>query len=163
MTPPRDALEEMIVTQRVFQERVDRRYRSDDIEDRIAYIRDTYVALVKEAGEALDETSWKPWTTGGRFIHHAELLTELTDIWCFLCNMWLAAMPTATPEEVATAMLITYRTKMEVNHRRQDEGYDGTNKCPVCRRALDDAHVGFTAPELICDGTVAGCRMPDLA
>lgn len=156
-------LTHMVTDQRDFQERVDPRFRGD-ITQRIAYVKDMYVALVQEAGEALNETTWKPWATAAvPAIHTLELMTELTDIWCFLCNMWLAVMPDATPEQVAEAMFINYHTKVQLNHRRQDEGYDGTNKCPVCKRALDEAHLAFVAPELICDGTVAGCRMPDLA
>jgi hypothetical protein len=33
-------------------------------------------------------------------------------------------------------------------------------RCPVCQSALND---GFRAPELQCDGTREGCKMPDLA
>lgn len=153
MIESQGALEEMVTTQRAFQERVDPRFRSVDVTERVAYIKDMYVALIQEAGEALNETSWKPWTTCESNIHLAELLTELTDVWCFLCNMWLAAMPDATVDEIATAMLITYRTKMEINHRRQDEGYDGMNKCPVCGRATDDGGVSVdTSGVKLCHG-----------
>lgn len=35
--------------------------------------------------------------------------------------------------------------------------------CPVCHSRIDASSTAFRAPELICDGTVEGCKMPDLA
>jgi dUTPase-like protein len=132
----------MITDQRMFCKRVDVRWMSDDITQRIAYVKDMYIALVQEAGEALNETTWKPWATEAvPAIHTLELITELTDIWCFVMNMWFAAMPDATPEQIAEALFQSHHTKVKVNHQRQNEGYDGTNKCSGCGRAFDDSSV----------------------
>src|SRR5690242_3102487 len=114
----------MVADQRAFQERVDRRAFSDDITQRLAYVKDMYVALVQEVGEVLNETTWKPWVTTEPAIHPAGMMAELTDAWCFLCNMWFALMPSATPTEVARAMAIAHDVKVQTNHRRQDGGYD---------------------------------------
>lgn len=35
-------------------------------------------------------------------------------------------------------------------------------ECPVCHSKLDAVSTAFRAPELICDGTAQGCKMPDL-
>jgi hypothetical protein len=37
-----------------------------------------------------------------------------------------------------------YQEKMELNRQRQRDGYDGMNKCPKCKRALDDPEVKCT-------------------
>jgi hypothetical protein len=159
VTSAEDYLTRMVSDQRAFQERVDRRPFSGDVTQRIAYVKDMYVALVQEAGEFLDETTWKPWTTATPAIHSAGVMAELTDAWCFLCNVWFAIMPHATPAEIAQAMYISHDVKVHVNHRRQDASYDGTNKCPICERAFDEPDsLGFVVENrvamcLACRGT----------
>jgi dUTPase-like protein len=133
-----DFLTRMIADQRAFQERVDPRPFTGDVSEQIAYVKDMLLALYREIGECLDETTWKPWATGEKAIHRGNLMTELTDAWCFLCNVWFAVMPNATPAQVAQAMAVNHDVKVQLNHKRQDEGYDGKHKCPHCSRALDD-------------------------
>lgn len=133
-----DHLTRMVTDQRAFQERVDRRPFSGDVAQQIAYVKDMYIALVQEAGEVLNEVTWKPWSTATPAIHTARVMAELTDVWCFLCNVWFVVMPDATPSIIAQAMAIEHDVKVHVNHRRQDEGYGGEGKCPSCGRAFDE-------------------------
>jgi hypothetical protein len=138
------SLERMVAAQRAFQERIGFDFASMTVGDRVAYVKEMYVAAVMELGEALNETTWKPWATrnsGEYAIHSLELITELTDVWCFICNIWFAVMPDATPAEIAVAMGVSHDAKVALNHTRQDDGYTGSNKCPGCGRALDDAAV----------------------
>lgn len=157
-----DNLAKMISMQRDFQRSLGYDFAAMSQRERIAYVKDMVQALIHEAGEALDEVSWKSWATA-EFVNEDNLKTELTDIWIFLMNLWLVACPGDTPEEIADVFGVNFSAKFFVNRRRQQQGYDGKNKCPVCRRALDDPNLGFTTPELICDGTVEGCKMQDVA
>lgn len=131
-----DRLDEMFRLQREFQERLPG-YRG------MAYpptspeviVREVMVmgySAICEITEAVDEVGWKPWATS-RHVNRAAYLAELADAWAFLMNLCL--LVGATPDELYEA----YLKKVETNHRRQDEKYDGvSSKCPSCKRAYDD-------------------------
>jgi hypothetical protein len=115
-------------------------------------------ALATELGEAAAEVGWKPWASPRGWVNRDAYLRELVDVGHFLANLVVGVGCSDTEWETL------YTAKQALNLKRQLEGYDGVStKCPVCHRALDDPMLGFTAPELICDGTVEGCKMPDLA
>jgi hypothetical protein len=113
--------------------------------DRINEFRTMVLALEDELHEALNETGWKPWASSRHFNTDA-VKGELVDAWCFLMSLMLLAG--MTPAELYQR----YQAKMEINHKRQDEGYSGTEKCKECGRALDD-------PATACydDGDDAWC------
>ncbi len=145
-----DRLEEMIRRQRELQVRLGYDFEKMNPWQRVAYIKEMFIAAVKELGEALDETTWKPWSSADVSVNTDAFVSELNDAWQFICNMWLAALPDADAVDVALVMSSVHERKIRVNHKRVDDNYDNTSKCPVCRRALDDQHVR-------CDGTPSGC------
>jgi len=99
-----------------------------------------HTALIDEMSEFLGEIKWKPWVSSGRGTTNRDAaIGELVDVAHFLAN--LAVAMGCTDEE----WISRYQAKMAVNAARQRDGYTGENKCPVCRRALDDAAVLCTA------------------
>lgn len=74
-----------------------------------------HTALVKEAGEALDEVAWKPWASSGYRgrMNRERYLDELVDVGHFLGNLAVAAR--CTDEEWEQR----YITKMSLNRQRQ--------------------------------------------
>lgn len=142
-----DSLEVMLKNQWELQRDLGYDFAKMNPEERIEFMKNMYIAAIQELGEVLNETSWKPWTTGVRLNTHA-LIGELNDVFQFIMNMWFAAMPTATIEDIAGTMLVIHTSKIAVNRKRARVGYDGVSgKCPECRRALDDQHVTCT-PDL---------------
>lgn len=131
----------MLARQRALQERLGYDFESMTPEQRVAYIKEMYIAAVKELGEALDETQWKPWAKGEHVIHQVPFGSELSDAWQFITNMWFVAYPGVSITGIAEMMNTYHETKVDINHRRIDQNYDGKNKCPTCKRALDDPHV----------------------
>lgn len=107
---------------------------------KIEYLRWNYIALVDELHEALAETSWKPWQTA-QYINQDAFRGEMVDALHFFVNMCLAT--DIKPEE----LLEGYLRKANRNGQRMAEGYTGLEKCPQCRRALDDEAVLCTANE----------------
>lgn len=99
--------------------------------DRIVFIRDMILALTDELHEALNETGWKPWASSDH-INEEAFKNELVDAWHFFMNLMLVAK--MSPEE----LYIRYLRKHEKNKDRQEVGYDGLDKCPMCKRAFDD-------------------------
>lgn len=76
-----------------------------------------YSALVKEAGEALDEVAWKPWVPEGRGrVNRGLYLNELVDVGHFLGNLAVAVR--CTDEEWEQR----YTSKMYLNRQRQRAG-----------------------------------------
>lgn len=136
-----DLLVEMLRRQRELQERLGYDFIVMTEAERVQYVKDMYVAAVQELGEALNETTWKPWAHGRAKINTPLFLAELNDAWQFLANMWLAVMPGATPEVIATFMHEAHSVKIEINHQRIHDNYDGKNKCSHCGRALDEVPV----------------------
>lgn len=110
-------------------------------QERDDYLRYNALALNKELCEALDETSWKPWASGS-WINREQYLGELVDVLHFIANLLLLAVDpdsTAPIQDLATEVSARYRSKRQLNAKRQAEGYDGVStKCPNCRRALDE-------------------------
>jgi dUTPase len=145
-----DHLEEMLTKQLEFQRRLGYDFPKMTVAERIRFVKDMYIAAMRELGEALDEVSWKPWTVGERF-NTTAFTSELSDAWQFIANLWFAAMPTATPREIAFAMRATLDVKILINEKRRVEGYDGVStKCSICGRATDD-------PNVACRPEIAYC------
>lgn len=137
-----DRLRQMISVQREFQTSLGYDFPQMTVRERITFIKEMYIAALSELSEALDETSWKPWTKGEPRLNSDALTSELSDCWQFTTNMWFAAFPNATPEELAEKMWLTLNAKLIVNRQRaESRTYDGvTDKCRQCSRALDDPH-----------------------
>jgi len=139
--PAPDRLAAMIALQRSLQET--HMLRGNTFADlttleRVRYVRDMYVAAIKELGEVLDETTWKPWSVAQPAIHDDHVFGELIDVWHFLMNLFLVTRPQATSEEIAAEIYRAYQRKRQINVERQVNGYAGGGKCPLCARALDD-------------------------
>lgn len=129
----KDMLTQMMAQQDELQRQIIHGSPSDivDNNDRIVFIRDMILALSDELHEALNEVGWKPWATS-RHINEEAFKNELVDAWHFFMNLLLVAR--MSPEE----LYIRYLRKREKNIQRQNDGYDGLNKCPMCGRAYDD-------------------------
>jgi len=109
--------------------------------ERIAYIHENATNVLAEIVEALGEVDWKSWVNT-KNIHEERCFGELRDAWQCLTNMMFAVLPNY--DDVALANLLEAKLieKHRVNIARIEAGYDGrTNKCPECKRALDDADV----------------------
>lgn len=108
-------------------------------EARVVFIKDMVLALTDELHEALNETSWKPWASTHGEVNDEAFFAELVDAFHFMMNLMLVAFPHEAPEKIADKLWSGYVVKNAKNLQRQQEGYDGkSNKCPGCRRALDD-------------------------
>ena len=111
-------------------------------ERRVQFIKDMVLAATDELHEALNETSWKPWSSTFGEVNEDAYFGELIDLVHFVMNLLLVAYPSLSPEGLAAAIELRYLEKRKINVRRQEDGYDGkTSKCPNCRRALDDKAV----------------------
>jgi hypothetical protein len=102
-------------------------------EARKAYVNNMTLALIAELVESLGEIPWKSWSSKDEFFPKA-YLGEIIDAGHFLMNLALIVTPYA--EDVLEA----YMHKADVNIVRQTEGYDESNKCEHCGRALDEPH-----------------------
>jgi len=101
---------------------------------KIQFIKDMILALEDELHEAMGEVGWKPWATS-RHINHDAYRNELVDALHFFVNLCLV------DGMDAQELFDRYVDKNAKNHKRQEDGYDGLNKCPGCKRALDDEAV----------------------
>jgi len=120
-------------------------YPAMTTEQRVATIKDMYIAAVQELGEVLNETTWKPWTSSEPNVHATHLIGELVDTFQFMMNMLFVARPDLKPEELSALFDLKHQQKVEVNRHRMASGYDGVStKCKVCGRALDDVDVKRT-------------------
>jgi hypothetical protein len=100
------------------------------------YIRWNTLAAIKELSEALDETSWKPWVDYEKF-NRDEFIGELVDVLHFVANLLVTAG--CTDSELSAR----YNGKMQVNAKRQADGYTDDGKCSYCHRKwVDLAHIG---------------------
>jgi hypothetical protein len=100
--------------------------------DRAAYLQIMAFSAESEIHEAMGEVGWKPWATSSH-LRKAEFMAEMVDAWHFFMNMMIGAG--MTPDDLYRG----YMVKQNINHQRITNGYDGvTNKCPSCKRALDD-------------------------
>lgn len=119
-------------------------------EERALFIKDMVLALSDELHEALQEVGWKPWATS-RHVNDEAFKGELIDAWHFFMNLILVSG--MDPFD----FMQRYISKHDKNASRQKAGYDGVaNKCPGCRRALDDDAVrcvpivGANPPSFYC-------------
>jgi dimeric dUTPase (all-alpha-NTP-PPase superfamily) len=120
----------MLDAQRALQLRFSHDFEVMSVEDRVAYISESVLALTDEAHEALRTTTWKSWTHGPRKINRDAYLAELADAFHWLLNLYLAV--NATPSEIVAG----YYGKNKINHERQDSKYTGLESCPACQREL---------------------------
>lgn len=103
--------------------------------ERIQFFKDMELALRAEMQEMLDEMSWKPWTSA-EFLNEEAVQGEIIDAFHFLLNLAMAAGFTAETFYAA------YMRKRQLNmERHRDGNYTGLDKCPGCRRAMDDPAV----------------------
>jgi hypothetical protein len=116
--------------------------RTLDGAERADWIRMNALAAIKEIGESLDETRWKPWAVRvGEVVNRELFITEIVDAMHFLAN--LLATVGCTDEEFAQR----YGTKVQVNYERQarPEGYDDVaNRTEG--RAVDDVAAALPVP-----------------
>jgi hypothetical protein len=135
MTAGYDQLVRLFEMQGSLQQQMGYDFDRMDSKALIEYIRWNVLALEDELHEALNETHWKPWITASPdFKDRERYLGEIVDVTHFLLNLCLAGR--ITPDELMSA----FEGKNARNYQRQEEGYDGTDKCdgPDCRRALDE-------------------------
>ena len=135
------AITHMLENQREMQENVygdgTPTHKLPDLE-RMDYIRTQVLALENELHEFLGETGWKPWAKSNH-INAEACKGELVDAWHFFMN--LMNHVEMTSEDLVNG----YWTKQKKNRDRQTAGYDGrAEKCPICKRALDDEAVMCT-------------------
>lgn len=134
-----DRLTEIIQRQRDLQTRYGYAYDKMDVRTRVQTITEMYVAATQELGEALNEVSWKPWTSGEHHINAHRMASEIVDTFQFMLNMLFAAYPHISAEELAKLLNEKHAAKVQINDARQRDGYDGVStKCPSCGRALDE-------------------------
>jgi len=111
-------------------------------QERDYYLTWNNLAARDELSEALSEHSWKPWSSKTGQLNRREYIKEQIDVLHFVANMLLAAG--CTDEELDTL----YQEKMDTNRARQAGDYDNTNKCTLCKRALDDVKESVLSPGL---------------
>jgi hypothetical protein len=158
----------------MFQERLQRETYKIDVlrlepEARVQFIKDQILAATDELHEALNETSWKPWSSTFGEVAEDAYFGELIDLIHFVMNLLLVAYPGLEPEALAPAIELRYLEKRKINVQRQEDGYDGrSGKCYGCGRALDDPTTvcgRMIDNEMFCAGEVAwfqrgGLRVP---
>ena len=122
-------LEYMFKLQKAFQDRVDQRYKSTDLKERAAFLRDHFVFCNQEMQEMLYEIPFfKHWKDYSKMTDeeieeaYDKAKEEVIDAWHFFINIMLGLGITA--EELFTR----YLNKHKENIRRQDEGYNYTMK-----------------------------------
>lgn len=113
-------------------------------QERDYYLMWNNIAARDELSEALGEHSWKPWSKTKGQLNRREYIKEQIDVLHFVANMLLAAG--CTDEELDSL----YQEKMDTNRARQEAAYDNSNKCKVCKRALDDVKPSIFDPE-VCE------------
>ncbi len=128
----------IIAAQREFQVSMGYDFEKMSKEERIAYLKEMYIAAQAELVEVIDETSWKPWSAARNMLNDHGIGRELIDVLHFWMNMLFAAFPDYTPEDLNTYVISHFMHKQKINRERQATGYDNSYKCPKCRRALDD-------------------------
>lgn len=154
MTETNDRLSQMFKLQGDLQREAYGAHPADieDVDERLQFIKDMILASEDELHEALGEVGWKPWATS-RHINEEAFKGELVDLWHFFMNLAMAV--NMTPDELYDR----YIAKRLKNIKRQEEGYDGVkDKCPGCKRALDDDAVTCRKVEghddrVICEET----------
>jgi hypothetical protein len=125
-----DNLRAILAAQSGLQTRLGRIFAAMTVEEKIECIRMDVLACEAELHEALDETTWKPWTHGEKTIDRDKFIGELVDAMHFLMNLFLTVE--ATSDEIYTR----YMEKNMRNHARQDNAYTG-DRCTYCTGELD--------------------------
>ena len=82
----------------------------------INFIRLSFIGIITEACEALEETNWKPWKKP-QDKDEEKFKEEIVDIWHFLINLTLASGMNA--EE----LMRRFKSKNSINTRRHKEKY----------------------------------------
>lgn len=155
MNVNKDMLIELFNLQHDLQvESFEQNFQRMDTGARIAYIKEMKLALEAELQEALNETTWKPWTKRSAAINVTAYVGELVDALHFLMNMFLVIGE--DPTHLAKRVFETYLVKHGINADRQANGYDGTDKCPRCGRAYDDPAVGCQRETEVVSRAVSG-------
>src|SRR5258708_5625874 len=83
-----DRLTGMIAAQLRLQHSYGNHFDEWDDTRRVQWVKDMVLAGVKELFEALDETSWKVWTTGPVRFSREPFISELSDAFQFIMNLW---------------------------------------------------------------------------
>lgn len=124
----------------------DRDFSNQDPDEFADAIVMNHSALICELTEFMDEVGWKDWTTPRGWVNREAAIGELVDAAHFMANLLVRLNVTDDEWEER------YQAKQEVNRQRRRTSYDGvSNKCPKCRRALDDVGVDkFTSLCVIC-------------
>lgn len=129
-----DRLQQMLSMQAELQQKIngpDWALNRQTDRERIANIQLNVFALIAELYEMMDEMTWKPWATAEPAINFHPARAELIDVWHFFMNLMLHLGIEGDD------LYRMYCEKNKINHRRQDEGYDGvTGKCSRCHRDL---------------------------
>lgn len=124
-----DPLTHMLEMQKSLQERVDPRFKSRDLTERAAFLRDHFVFCDQELQEMLYEVPFfKHWKDYSKMTEkeileaYTAAKVELIDAWHFFMNLALGL------GMGADEFYQIYQDKHKENIRRQDEGYDHTMK-----------------------------------
>jgi dimeric dUTPase (all-alpha-NTP-PPase superfamily) len=97
-------------------------FEETDVAHQAESIKDNVLPLMVEAGELLNNVSWKYWAHDEPFVDRAKVLKEAVDIGHFLANILIAI--SATDEEWEEA----YQRKQTINRMRQLDGYTVRDK-----------------------------------
>ena len=102
--------------------------------EKVEWIKENVLAAEDELHELLGGVAWKSWCSDyGQRIDRDEVLAEAVDVLMFVGNL-LVSLGVSDAE-----LNKRYEIKLAKNRKRQDDGYSSlTDKCPGCRRALDD-------------------------
>lgn len=131
------------------QLRLQRRHRTDPTEvpeeKRADWIAHMILATTDELHEALNEVGWKAWASS-RHVNEDACFGELRDAWQFLTNV-MFTVHQVSPSELAKMLERSLDEKLVKNYARADSGYTGTEKCPGCKRALDEVKLTVTGAD----------------
>lgn len=124
--------------------------REMDTPATIAYIKEMTLAATSELHEALDEIGWKTWATS-QHINALEAFHELRDVFQFVVNLMFAVTGEFDPESLADMFEASFYDKIAKNHARISDNYSGLEKCPGCKRAMDEIviHEVHITPRLV--------------
>lgn len=131
-----DRLTRMLTMQLELQRELQTDPTAVPLDRRADWIAHMVLAATAELHEALNEVGWKAWATS-RHVNDDACFDELRDAWQFLTNAMFTVYQ-CSPEELAHLLEGALNEKIEKNRARARAGYTGTEKCPGCRRALDE-------------------------
>lgn len=131
-----DRLTRMFTKQLELQRRLGTDPTEVRYDERAQRIAEMLFAMTTEIGEVSNEIGWKPWASK-RFVNDDAAFGELRDAFQFMINAMFMIYQ-VSPAELAQLLEVALDEKLVKNHARADTGYEGTEKCPGCRRALDE-------------------------